>query len=89
MSLCGGVVSSLGSRLARERRCRMYWSIVITSAAVGLAAVGAILWFWWWRFPKRQVGSPGGSLSGNRRHGRMLKTIFARRLASCLAGPRY
>jgi hypothetical protein len=33
----------------------MYWSIVITSAAVGLAAVVALLWFWWWRFPKRQA----------------------------------
>jgi uncharacterized protein YjbI with pentapeptide repeats len=30
-------------------------SIVITSAAVGLAAIAALLWFWWWRFPKRQV----------------------------------
>jgi hypothetical protein len=33
----------------------MYWSIVIASAAVGLAAVAALLWFGWWRFPKRQV----------------------------------
>jgi len=33
----------------------MYWSIVITLAAVGLAPVAALLWFWWWRFPKRQV----------------------------------
>jgi hypothetical protein len=33
----------------------MYWSIVITSAAVGLVAVAALLWFWWWRFPKRQA----------------------------------
>jgi ABC-type transport system involved in cytochrome c biogenesis permease subunit len=29
----------------------MYWSIVI----IGLAAVATLLWFWWWRFPKRQV----------------------------------
>src|SRR5438045_9724194 len=33
----------------------MSWWVVITSAAVGLAAVGTLLWFWWWRFPKRQV----------------------------------
>jgi len=33
----------------------MYWSIVITSAAVGLSAVAALLWLWWWRFPRRQV----------------------------------
>jgi ABC-type transport system involved in cytochrome c biogenesis permease subunit len=33
----------------------MYWSIVITSAALGLAAVAALLWLGWWRFPKRQV----------------------------------
>jgi hypothetical protein len=33
----------------------MSWPIVITLAAVGLAAVAAILWLLWWRFPKRQV----------------------------------
>jgi hypothetical protein len=33
----------------------MYWSTVITSAALGLAAVAALLWLGWWRFPKRQV----------------------------------
>jgi ABC-type transport system involved in cytochrome c biogenesis permease subunit len=33
----------------------MSWPIVITLAAVGLAAVAALLWLWWWRFPKRQV----------------------------------
>jgi ABC-type transport system involved in cytochrome c biogenesis permease subunit len=33
----------------------MSWPIVITLAAVGLAAVAALLWLGWWRFPKRQV----------------------------------
>jgi len=36
----------------------MYWSTVITSAALGLAAVAALLWLGWWRFPKRQVDRP-------------------------------
>jgi hypothetical protein len=34
----------------------MYWSIVVTSAAVGLAAVAALLWLWWW-VPKWQMRS--------------------------------
>jgi hypothetical protein len=33
----------------------MSWPIVITLAAVSLAAVAALLWLGWWRFPKRQV----------------------------------
>ena len=33
----------------------MSWPIVITLAALGLAAVAALLWLGWWRFPKRQV----------------------------------